>query len=715
MEGFWRKLKKSVHSSKLSPASSSSSSLESKSNNNGSPTVTDIATSSPPPTTLSSRFSRSFSLHSSSKAQKICAICLGSLRAKGQAIFTATCSHSFHFNCIATNVKHGNRTCPSCRSEWKDIPFQAPSNLNMGRARVSPYVAPPEDIRLSGALRNFRLPSPPHREPHRFSDDEPLPATSKDSALPSRPQTLTINAFPELNAVSASDCSPNFGVLVRICAPPLRDDAPCLDRAPIDLVTVLDVSSSMAGKLSLLKLAVCFIIQNLGPSDRLSIVTFSSTAHRIFPLRRMSDGGHEDAIRVINSLSSNGGTNIVEGLKKGVRVLEERREHNSVASIILLSDGQDTYNFHNHYQSHSMQNQPSSNARQKLEYLNLMPVSICSTPSKFSDGVQQPTIPVHTFGFGSEHDSTSMHAISDASGGTYSFIESIDILQDAFARCIGGLLSVVAQDLRLTVMSVTPTVQIKSISSGKYKSEVVDGGNRAVVTVGNLYADEEKEFLVYISIPVSLTAEGEERLAKTSLLIPLCSYKDSASMEVVHVEGEKVEVQRPEVLSPTDKIVCLEVDRQKNRLWVAEAIADAKAMAEMGNLEDAQALLTLRRLTLLSSASAQAGDILCNWLEAEMREIRARMASMELYEHTGRAYILSGMSSHSLQRATTRGDSTPTTHDMTGEGGNSSRSATISYETPSMVGMVSRSQVLSSAPGGHQILHKSCSLIQHHR
>ena len=585
----------------------------------------------------------------------------------------------------------------------------------MGQARVSPYHPPPEDFH-GQTPRNLQPQSPQSPEPRHFSDDEPLVVNSAESTDPtslvslSRPQLVTVKALPELPAISASESFRTFAVLVGIKAPALLDDAHLLDRAPIDLVAVLDVSGSMAGsKLSLLKRAVCFLIQNLGPSDRLSIVSFSSTARRIFPLRRMSDNGREAAGLAINSLTSSGGTNIVEGLKKGVRVLEERSEQNPVASIILLSDGKDTYNCDN-VNRRQTSHCASSNPRQVLEYLNLLPASICPRNRESGDEGRQAIIPVHTFGFGSDHDSTAMHAISDESGGTFSFIESVATVQDAFAMCIGGLLSVVAQELRLTVKSVSPGVHIESIPSGKYLSEICDQGQQGVIDVGDLYAEEGKEFLIYLTVPELSSAEGEERVKRTTLLDVMCSYKDSVSKEVVQVECERVEIRRPEVLSPMDMIVCLEVDRQRNRLWVAEGIAEAQRMAETGNLEGAKAVLAHRRSTLLSSASAQAGDGLCNWLESELREIRQRMASMELYEQTGRAYVLSGLSSHSWQRATTRGDSTTQITLLSRECGDSSTSGVIGYETPSMVSMVTKSQTLNLTPAQQsRRLNKSCS------
>ncbi|XP_022777250.1 uncharacterized protein LOC111318644 [Durio zibethinus] len=692
MASTWKKLKKSLipkisnHLDNQHRRRSSSSSSSSSSSANG------IA-SSPSPSSVSrssSLLSYSFSFRSS----KICAICLGSLKkGEGQAIFTAECSHPFHFNCIATNVQHGNRICPICRSEWKDIPSTADSQCknSMGQARVSLYNAPLEDTFASGFRHNLHQPTLPQLEPDRFSDDEPLPAILAGPSSSTRPQAITIKAFPEFPAVLASDAVSKFAILVGISAPPFHVDVQQFDRAPIDLVAVLDVSGSMAGKLALLKHAVCFIIQNLGPSDRLSIVTFSSSARRILPLRRMGSSGHYDAICAINTLSSSGGTNIVEGLRKGFKILNERRDNNPIASIILLSDGHDTLNGDTHRLYSSVQNH-TLNSRQNLQYLYLFPASIFPRNNAPGDESRQLTIPVHTFGFGSEHDSNAMHAIADISGGTYSFIESIDILQDAFARCIGGLLSVVAQDVQLTIQSISPGVQIGSIHSGRYKSEIFYQEQKAVIDVGSLYADEKKEFLVYVAIPALSLAEGEKKLDKMSLMDVLCSNKDLTTMEVVQSRCERVEIRRPEFLSPTDRMVCLEVDRQRNRLFVAEAIANAQRMAELGDLQSAQVVLSEQRIALLSSVSAQAGNGLCNWLEAELRETSQRMANMQLYEQTGRAYVLSGLSSHSWQRATTRGHSTTI---ILGEAVTTSTSATNSYETPSMVNMVSKSQILN--------------------
>ncbi|KAL2525916.1 Zinc finger (C3HC4-type RING finger) family protein [Abeliophyllum distichum] len=654
---------------------------------------------------------------SSSTNNKMCGICSkNDATGQGQAIFTAECSHTFHFSCVGDSVLNGNYICPICHVKWNYLPFTMPNfNANVPPPQSSSPVShgfglqthPPSAFGFQALPRPAfgRIVEPwPELGPESvvFSDDEPLPTITADpNSSDSRNglQNVNIKSIPEHPILAASESISQFAVLVGVRAPSLSENARLLDRAPIDLVAVLDVSGSMGGsKLRLLKRAVHFVIDNLGPPDRLSIVCFSSDAQRIFPLRRMTDNGREDAKSAVDSLAAIGSTNIVEGLKKGVQVLEERRQQNPVASIIFLSDGQDTC-FHGSLFLTSPQ------PRQAPDYLHLLPCSICPRNRGTQDQVQQQTFPVHAFGFGSDHDPIAMHAISDESGGTFSFIESYEMIQDAFASCIGGLLSVVNQELQIIVRSASNGVEIKSISCGRYANQISDQGCQGIINVGDLYADEEKEFLINLSVPVLRGAEDEEGEGKTSLLDIVCSYRDIISKERVRVEGDLVEIRRPKVVSPSDMVVNLEVDRQRNRLWAAEGIAEAQRMAETGNYTGAQSLLSNRRTTLLTSASGQAGDDLCMWLESELKETEKRMGSQQLYERAGRAYALSGMNSHAYQRATTRGNVVPgaaaqafSFGSASSTGFPASATANISfgaYTTPNMANMVNKSQQLN--------------------
>ncbi|CAH9080456.1 unnamed protein product [Cuscuta epithymum] len=612
----------------------------------------DAALLSPAPSFL--KPSNSFS-----RSSKTCSICLASMRlGGGQALFTAECSHSFHFQCIASNVKHGNQVCPVCRAQWKEIPLLCPS--------LDPP-PPPRRTRANPVCplhqnQNIAIP-----EPTIFDDDESLDGqpNSTHRISDKEDREMTISVFSEVPFVSRFTALDNFTVLVHLKAPPPSDTGKmgCINRphktaaktprTPIDLVTVLDISGSMAGtKLALLKRAMSFVIQNMGPADRLAVVAFSSTARRLFPLRRMSDTGQRAALKAVNSLVANGGTNITEGLRMGTKIMNDRKDQNPVGSIILLSDGQDTYT-----------------ASNISEQLNLS--------SRFE-------IPVHTFGFGGDHDAEFLHKISEISGGTFSLIETEGIIQDAFAQCIGGLLSIVIKDLKLSIDCLDPGVYLGSLTAGGYQNRVTSDKRAGSIDVGDLYADEERDFLISIKVPMSYKS--------TSLLKIKCVYTCPLTNETVNLESEEVRISRPEEVVAGE--TSLEVERQKNRVKAAEAMEQARAAAERGDLVGATSILENCEKAL-SELAKFCHDRMCLGLREELREMRERMRSRHVYEASGRAYILSGLSAHSWQRATIRGG------DSVYIDGSSSLVQAY-YQTPSMLEMVTRSQA-NTLLGSHTL------------
>ncbi|XP_022755628.1 uncharacterized protein LOC111303541 isoform X2 [Durio zibethinus] len=607
----------------------------------------------------------------------------------GQAIFTAECSHSFHFQCITSNVKHGNQICPVCRAKWKEIPFQSStSDLPNGRYRINPADWPGDDAWMTvvRGIPSPRLDSTRQisslfhaSEPGTFDDDEVLDqqhetteenVLAKDSTKKNSIGAIEVKMYPEVSAVPKATCHNNFAILIHLKAPHTSGGQNARNqtifpsttqnsRAPVDLVTVLDVSGSMAGtKLALLKRAMGFVIQHLGPSDRLSIIAFSSTARRLFPLRQMTETGRQEALQAVNSLTSNGGTNIAEGLRKGAKVIVDRKWKNPVGSIILLSDGQDTYTFTS-----------PNGAHFRADYKSLLPISIDH------NGGAGHRIPVHTFGFGADHDAASMHSISEISGGTFSFIEAEGVIQDAFAQCIGGLLSVVVQEASVKVECAHSNLLINSVKAGSYRTSMMADAKTGFIDVGDLYAEEERDFLVTVNVPV------DESCDEMSLLKVRCIYRDAISKEMVSLEeADEVKILRPTIIG--QPVVSMEVDRQRSRLRVAEAMAEARAAAERRDLTSAVSLLESCRRALSETICARAGDRLCVALCAELKEMQERMANRRVYESSGRAYVLSGLSSHSWQRATARGDSTNST------------SLVQAYQTPTMTDMVTRSQTM---------------------
>jgi hypothetical protein len=592
----------------------------------------------------------------------------------GQALFTAECSHRFHFRCISSNVNHGNLICPICRAEWKELPEAQPEDGNHARARVSPLDWAQAERQMavvrrlshtySGNLQEY-FPAFHPPEASIFNDDEQIDLQSDTvDELNAVTGSVEIKAYAQFPAIEESVAQDAFAILIHLKAP--KSSHSDSSRAPLDLVTVLDVSGSMSGaKLSLLKHAMSFVIQTLGPNDRLSVVAFSSTARRLFSLRRMTLTGRQQALQAVSTLVASGGTNIADGLKKGAQVIEDRRLKNPVCSIILLSDGQDTYR-----------------DMTQLSYSSLVPPSILPGAGHH--------VQIHTFGFGSDHDSAAMHAIAELSSGTFSFIDAEGSVQDGFAQCIGGLLSVVVKEMRLDIECVDAGVLLTSIKSGGYTSQVAENGRNGSIGIGDLYADEERGFLVTLHVPAAHL--------KTVLIKPSCTYQDAITMESIQVDGEQVSIQRPTHF--VDIKMSPEVEREWHRVQTTEDMSAARAAAEGGAFAQAVSILEGRR-NILESQAARSSDNQCLALITELREMQERVVSRQRYEESGRAFMLAGLNSHSWQRATTRGDSTEVTTQI------------HTYQTPSMVDMLQRSQIL--VPPSTEVLNRSPTVAPSNR
>lgn len=58
---------------------------------------------------------------------------------------------------------------------------------------------------------------------------------------------------------------------------------------------------------------------------------------------------------------------------------------------------------------------------------------------------------IFTFGYGTEHDANILRTIAEAGNGLFYFIDNQESIPESFCDCLGGLLSVAAQNLVLTL------------------------------------------------------------------------------------------------------------------------------------------------------------------------------------------------------------------------------------------------------------------------
>ncbi|KAI9024822.1 hypothetical protein DFJ74DRAFT_705559 [Hyaloraphidium curvatum] len=369
-----------------------------------------------------------------SSGPDLCPICLSELQRRGgRAIVEAGCGHRTHYNCLQDLLRSNRRaTCPMCRQP-----------LGLDASALSPAAAAPP----------ARAPAPP-----------PIP-----SPAPPRPAVAppTIDLVPEFATVAASSPA-RVSVLATVRAP-LAANTPT---RPIDLVVVLDRSSSMQGRrMERAKDALRYAISEelSQDGDRLAIVAFDRAARVLLPLTRLSDdAGTVRAYAAMDALRTGRGTEIADGLRLGLEVV--RPTGNATASaIVLLSDGEDRI------------------SGETVAELKAISASLF--------------VPVFTFGVGDEHDAGLLSSLA-SSGGVYTFIHSADMIRGALAGVAGAVRGRMYVDctLRLKVPAEAGRdAEITRIWSGYPTARA--SPREVSVGLPDLYRGEQRDVVVEISLP----------------------------------------------------------------------------------------------------------------------------------------------------------------------------------------------------------------------
>lgn len=492
---------------------------------------------------------------------------------QGTAIFTAECSHSFHFPCIAGLAKKNQSllTCPVCNTPWKQLPVLLNQKENQQKELQQQ------------AIKTLKVynDDEPLMSPVSLSKFNPIPESDEDEFpgffVPTvAPVNVEASLRPDAAVVTVGRSYETYALVLKVKAPP-HAAARGMRRGPIDLVTVVDVSLSMGRtKLRMMKRAMKLVISSLNSSDRLSIVAFSTASKRLLPLRRMTADGRRSARRIVEALGTTGqGMSVNDALKKAAKVLEDRRESNTFASIMVLSECN-----------------PSCQDRTS-------PVVVSSTRFSHLD------IPVHSVGFSN---------VSPCNPTPY---------DEAFANCVGGLLSVVVQDLRLQLglMSGSAPAEIAAVYPLSGQPSCLGSSS---VRLGDLYAEEERELLIELKVPSS-------SIGARHVLSVRSSYTDPSSQELIYSKEQPMVTPRPQTVRSSFPSIA----RLRNIHVTTRAVAESRRMMELNDLSGAYHLLSSARALLMQSCVGSAEEYL-RGLEAELAELhRRRQQQMQSQRQRG--------------------------------------------------------------------------------
>ncbi|KAF5780235.1 putative transcription factor C2H2 family [Helianthus annuus] len=506
-----------------------------------------------------------------------CGLCFQSLkRGRGVAIYTAECSHGFHFPCIASHVKtKQSLDCPVCSVTWQQTPLLPVTEQTL---RTEDLVKKKELITKSKKQNPFQPDLKVYNDDERLtsltpkSRFNPIPESDescdedsivefqrfetdryRNSEFNGNEKDVEIRLLPEAAVISSGRIHETCAIVMRVKAPDVTPNAQT--RAPVDLVTVVDVSGNGSKngnneKFQILKRTMRIIISSLSSSDRLSIVAFTSYSKRLLHLKRMTNTGKRAACRIVEAMAVvDGLPNANDAVRKAVKVLEDRRDRNAVASVILLSD-----------------------VRKQASYVS---------------STRHQNVAVHT---------VKLAAIDD----------------HVVAKTVGRLINVTVQDLelRLGLVSGSDPAEIMAVYSHAPRAMVLGA---STVLIGEMCANEEREVLIELKVP---SAVGVCRVLSVR-----CSYRESISQDIIYCSDRALVVPRPHTVRSSNSTI----QRLRSLFITTRALAESRQLVARNDLIGAYRLLISAR-AVVNRTGSDSREFVVD-IEAELNELLRRSSA----------------------------------------------------------------------------------------
>lgn len=230
-------------------------------------------------------------------------------------------------------------------------------------------------------------------------------------------QMPQIELIPLQAALSLdSDCT--LDVLVKISLPTAKV---ALERPPVNLALVIDRSSSMRGdKIQLARQIACYAVQQLLPTDRLSITVFDREVRNLVPSKLATDKAN--IIRQIQQIEPGVGTALHTGwLTGGMQVIKHFHSQH-LNHVILITDG----------------------------FVSLGEKNIDEIVNDV-DGLSRRGVTTTTIGVGNVCEENLMLAIACNGEGHYYYVESSQQLEHIFQTELQDLMATVGHSVNIGV------------------------------------------------------------------------------------------------------------------------------------------------------------------------------------------------------------------------------------------------------------------------
>ncbi len=312
-----------------------------------------------------------------------------------------------------------------------------------------------------------------------------------------------------LNCPVISEIGGTAYLQLTLLSPALHGDG---KRKPMNLSVVIDRSGSMSDqrKMEFAKKAFSSLIDQLQSNDVLSLVVYDDVVTLLRSAKKVGDD--KRAIkRMLDEVYPRNSTNLGGGLLEGLRQAERYAGKGYVNRVVLLSDG--------------------------LANVGL------TDPTELNRIARQyrgKSISVTSMGVGLDYNENLMMGLSESGGGNYYFIEHPNALAAIVRQEFNLVSSVVAQNGAI-YLTLGDNIHIKDAVGCEFRNE----NGRYIIPVGDIYANERREFTVELSIPRGsgkrVAATGEFRYESERIIASFPSFSASVrySNDVAEVEKHR--------------------------------------------------------------------------------------------------------------------------------------------------------------------------------
>jgi len=241
------------------------------------------------------------------------------------------------------------------------------------------------------------------------------------------------------------------------------------ERIPLNICMVIDRSGSMEqeNKLENVKKAAMFVVDHLEKDDYFSLVAYDTQVSTPVPVAHPSD--RESLKSIISTLSPGSSTNLSGGLMEGYTQVRTHYRPGMVNRVLLLSDG--------------LANTGITDPTQLQKIAT-------------SKNLQGMTL--SCFGVGSDFNEDLMTNLAEFGGGNYYFIHNPDDIPAIFSQELFGLLSVVAQNVKIR-LRLSPG--ITCLQTFGYSS--IQSGDEIEVKLNDIFSEEEKSVIFKLGVPAA--------------------------------------------------------------------------------------------------------------------------------------------------------------------------------------------------------------------